>query len=254
MFKKTIKNCALGVSLLLGASFASFAAPIPVDLSTWESDGQGTWNLQGSNDTVLQTINGEPTVFFEAGSNAQGTQISGSIEVTTTGDDDFIGFVLGYQDNEMLSATGQFILVDWKQGTQNFSNQTADAGLAISLVDGATNALDFWGHSGNVTEVQRGTNLGSTGWADQTSYLFDITFTSSLIEVFVDNVLEISISATAAGLASFGDGAVGFYNYSQSSVLYAGIAEQAVSNPVNAPGMLALFLIGLAGIRRIRRA
>lgn len=53
--------------------------------------------VQPGNDSVLQTTNGNPTVFFEAGSNTQGTALAGQITPNSNWDDDFIGFVLGYQ-------------------------------------------------------------------------------------------------------------------------------------------------------------
>ena len=85
------------------ASMGVMAVPVPVDLSGWTDDGGGNWVLQAGNDSVLQTINGQPTVFYEAGSTAQGTALSGEITVQTTGDDDFIGFVLGYQAGNLAA-------------------------------------------------------------------------------------------------------------------------------------------------------
>lgn len=35
-----------------------------VDLSSWTAEGAGNWSLQSGNDTVFQSINGGPTVFF----------------------------------------------------------------------------------------------------------------------------------------------------------------------------------------------
>jgi len=242
---------------LASMSYSAQAIPIPVDLSTWQSDGDGTWNLQPGNNTVLQSKNGDPTVFFNSGSNAQGTQISGSIKVGNTTDDDFIGFVLGYQDNELSSASSDFLLIDWKNQDQSLSGGVSGLdGLAISKVNGIGDFNDFWGHTGAVTEIGRATNLGSIGWIENQEYLFDIVFTSSLVEVYVDNTLEISITATDAGLASFSDGAAGFYNLSQDNVLYAGITEQNLpSSSVPEPSTLAIFALGMIGLasRRFKK-
>ena len=106
------------------------AFAISVDLSTWTDDtflntgGQSNWVVQNAptNDEVEQTVNGLPTVFYDPNVNAQGTALSGRVQVTTTGDDDFIGFVLGYNAGELesLGAAGDgFFLVDWKQGNQS---------------------------------------------------------------------------------------------------------------------------------------
>ncbi|HRF06992.1 MAG TPA: PEP-CTERM sorting domain-containing protein [Accumulibacter sp.] len=247
------------------------AAPVPVDLSGWVengfkgNNGAGTWTVQAGNDSVLQSINGEPTVFFEAGSNAQGTTLRGTIKVNTSGDDDFVGFFLGYQDGELNSTAADFWMIDWKQANQ----APATVGLALSHVSGdirnGGNAdPTFWAHTGTVNEVQRATNLGSTGWADFQEYAFDLLFTSTQIQVKVDGVLELDYAG------SFTDGAFGFYNYSQSNVLYAGITEEALPDPCDAnppgvgacpptegsvpvPGTLWLMALGILGLGQMRR-
>ena len=104
MSKSTIKALMVGASLLLSAN--AFAVPISVDLSSWGAEtlagggvsgGGSNWVVQAGNDAVLQTVNGNASIFFEASANAQGTALAGKIRVTTTSDDDFIGFVLGYE-------------------------------------------------------------------------------------------------------------------------------------------------------------
>ena len=196
----------------------------------------------------MQSKNGDPTVFFESGSNAQGTALSGSIK-TNGGDDDFIGFVLGYQADEMNSTSADYWLIDWKQQNQS----GASIGLALShvsgdIANGAAANPTFWAHTGVVSEAARATNLGSTGYVHGQSYTFELTFTDSLIEVYVDNVLEISYGG------SFTDGAFGFYNYSQANVEYAGITADplpGVPLPASLPLLLAGF--GALGLARRRR-
>jgi len=250
--KKTFLACAAALLLPVTAHAAS------VDLTGWEEDGfhnspsAGTWTVQPGNDSVIQSANGNPTVFFESGSNSQGTALSGTIEVQTTGDDDFVGFVLGYQDGEMNSASADFWLIDWKQIDQNHLG-FAPRGLALSHVSGdvaAAGAGNFWAHTGTVTEAERAANLGSTGWADNTEYTFELTFTASLIEVKVNGVTEISFTAAENGGNLFTDGSFGFYNYSQNAVRYAGITEEAV---VPLPASLPLLLAGFGALGLIRR-
>lgn len=226
-----------------------------VDLSSWIGTSGGTWNVQSGNDSVLQTTNGNPTFFYEPGSNAQGMALSGKITVTTTSDNDFIGFALGLDASDINSAASNFILVDWKQADQG----AAQGGLAISHVSKSDIVNDFWSHAGGVTEITRAATLGSTGWADNTEYSFDLQFTSSAIQVFVDGNLELDITAGDAGLSSFDDGAFAFYNYSQSSVLYSAIEEDITALPT--PGasvpdggttgiLLGMGLLGLAAKHR----
>ncbi|WP_427981908.1 hypothetical protein [Agarivorans sp.] len=242
----------LALTALLGlhlSSFTAMATPISVDLSSWSSEGQGNWQVQTGNDAVRQSVNGAPTVFFDSSLSALDAAMSGSISVRTSSDDDFIGFVLGYQSGELNSASADFWLVDWKQGTQS----EAARGLALSHVTGTQ---DYWRHTGSVNEIARGATLGSTGWADFASYDFDLVYTSSLLQVLVNGNLELSVSAAQAGVAEFADGAFGFYNYSQSDVLYSGLIEQAaedVAVSVSETTSIPLFALALAGLFGFRR-
>jgi hypothetical protein len=247
----------LALSALLGlqlSSFSAMATPLSVDLSSWSSEGQGDWQVQTGNDAVRQSINGSPTVFFNSSLSALDAAMSGSISVRTSSDDDFIGFVLGYQSGELNSASADFWLVDWKQGAQN----EAPRGLALSHVTGSpvSSTWDLWQHSGSVNEIARGATLGSTGWADFASYDFDLVYTSSLLQVLVNGNLELSVSAAQAGVSEFADGAFGFYNYSQSDVLYSGVIEQAaedVAVSVSETTSIPLFALALAGLFGLRR-
>ncbi|MEL6806539.1 MAG: VPLPA-CTERM sorting domain-containing protein [Pseudomonadota bacterium] len=254
---------AVCAAVLTGAGAVHAA---PVDLTGWAenglvNNGAGIWTVQPGNDSVIQSRNGNPTVFYDAtpaGASAQGEQLSGSIEVLTTGDDDFVGFVLGYQNNEINSTTADFWLIDWKQNDQN----PAVDGLALSHVFGDLTTTSgsgtggWWNHADPINEAARGTNLGSTGWNDQQKYTFDLTFTEDLIEVFVDGQLEISYSSTDHG-STFTDGSFGFYNFSQAQVEYAGITQTTLppTTPpaVPLPAGLPLMLVGIGAFGWMRR-
>ncbi|MCB1343230.1 MAG: hypothetical protein KDK24_19610 [Pseudooceanicola sp.] len=220
--------------------FPAIANAAAVDLSSWagaEGDaGQFNWVIAGDNNSVLQTVNGNPTVFHN-GVNSQGNALSGTIEVQTTGDDDFIGFVLGYKAGDLKSATADYLLIDWKQLNQGSFGCNADVGLSISRVSGTLgNDSGAWCHEvgSNVTELQRGTTLGSTGWQDNTIYNFEIVFTAALVEVKVNGVKELSVAG------SFADGSFGFYNYSQSTVRYGALQEDVLPDPDPDPNVVPL--------------
>jgi len=236
------KTLQIGAAALL---LSSTAMADSVDLSSWKGTTGGNWNLQTGNNAVLQTANGDPTMFYN-NQDSQGSALSGSIKAISGWDDDYIGFVLGYNDGDLVNSAANYILIDWKRQNQG----TASAGLSISKVEGALIGNDAWGHTGNVTELQRGLTLGNTGWVYGTEYTFDLVFTASLIEVSVNGNTELSITG------SFDNGSFGFYNYSQSNVLYAGIQENAIPE-VPLPAALFMFapaLLGFMGLRRKAKA
>jgi hypothetical protein len=237
---------ATGASALLLAAVAGHA--VPVNLSSWTAQGGGNWNLAPDNNSVTQTFNGNPAVFFGPG-NAQGNQLSGTIRVNTQSDDDFIGFVLGFNSGDLTAATTDFLLIDWKQANQSAFSCIGQAGLAISRVtQGLGNNAGAWCHQGlGVTELARGTTLGSTGWADLTTYTFDLVFTASNVQVFVNGTKEIDINGI------FANGSFGFYNYSQANVTYGAITQTVAPPPpppngVPLPGTLALAGLGMLAL------
>ncbi len=228
----SVMVCVLFAPALLNAT----------DLNTWEKEGgSSSWNVLDGGRSVLQTINGDPTVFFDStATSSQNMVLSGKIKVTTSDDNDAVGFVLGYKAGDILknsAATTDFFIVDWRQGTQD----NGLAGIAISHVSNVSRWFpDFWSHTGGVTEIQRGKNLGFTGWQDAVEYSFNIHFTSSLITVEVEGVEELRITpadVTMIGAGgSFSDGSFGFYNFSQSHVLYSSITTTDCNANPNAEG------------------
>lgn len=238
MFNKIILGSAL-IALSTAASAA------PVDLSSWLENGGGNWTVAGDNNSVFQSINTpDPAVFFND-TNSQGLALSGQITVDPNFDDDFIGFVLGYNNNDSGNSGADYILIDWKKGNQTLTGGVfGSAGLAASHVTGAFDFNEFWAHSGAVNELTRASTLGSTGWNESQTYDFDLIFTATNIQVSVDGVTELNING------SFANGSFGFYNLSQEKVRYAGI-EEGLAPPTQAPAP-ETFLLLLAGLSAMR--
>lgn len=239
-------SMALAAVLSVAAGTAQAAS---VDLSTWVKEGAGSWAVSGDKSTVTQSLNTNPGVFHNA-TDSQGQFLRGTIRVDTTSDDDFVGFVLGYRAGDLLSDTADYLLIDWKQATQPSGGCTGAVGLAISRVTGPLTAGSAaWCHDGaDIQELARATTLGSTGWADLTTYTFDLVFTATRVQVLVDGTKEIDITGT------FRNGAFGFYNYSQSDVIYAGIQQGAAPIPLPAAGWMLLAGLGALGLAARRRA
>ena len=256
----------LGISTLLLSLSAGAALASPVNLSTWiveENSAQigpnGNWMVGSGNSNVTQASQSKPSVFYSGGASSQGNSLSGSVIVNDQSDDDFFGFVLGFDAGELDGSASSidYWLIDWKQATQNFGG-FGFAGLALSHVTGSTTDRgDFWRHSGPVNEVQRGATLANTGWADQTTYTFELTFTETLIEVAINGSTEISYTSTDHG-SLFEDGGFGFYGFSQPMVTYLGIEQSALGGggpqaPVPLPASAVLLLAGIAGLCGARR-
>jgi hypothetical protein len=255
--------------LLAGALLTTTvaAAADPIDLSPWTPltltypGGQpaGNWVLEPGNTAVKQIVNADPSFYLN---NVNQTQysIDGTWQVQgDAGDDDYMGFVFGYQNSS------NFYLFDWKQGTQGYVGRTAAEGMTIKRFTGATgNGLvdlsleEFWENQvsfGDMTVLA--TNHSTTaGWVDNTLYNFHLDFDVN------PNELHIVVMQGATVLwdqkvndSTFSGGQFGFFNNSQQNVRYAGF-EQTGGIPLHAnpePQTYALMLLGLADTGWIAR-
>lgn len=182
-----------------------------------DSDGQ----------SVTQLVNGGVT-FFCSDFDSVGNIVGGDAVVLSPRgfiDDDYFGFAIGFQEGP-VTASQDFLLVDWKRLDQpNFISsdcpptEFAKIGLAVTRLRGTNSRIRCTEPRG--VEEARGSTLGSVGWEFNKDYNFRFVFTEDLFEVYVDGVLEASITSDQAGGGPFSDGKFCFYNYSQENVKYS---------------------------------
>lgn len=219
----------LALAAVLGLSTQVYATPF--DLTNWTETPGGDWTVAADGSNVFQSTNGQPTYFLSE-DNYINTVFSGSFGVETSSDDDYIGFVFGYNNSD------DYLLFDWKQGWHN----SAESGFTLSRISGSN--VDLWGHSGSDLTVLASdytTRDTFRGWLDNTSYAFTLDYSDTNIRIDIDGNTIFDVDG------SFSDGKFGFYNYSQSHVRYSGF-EQAVSENVPEPSTLVIFALGVMGL------
>lgn len=201
--------------------------PGPVDLHHWRAeeyptgDPSADWVVAADGLSVRQMINSTPSVFVSP-IPSFGVPLEGILRVGSGGawDDDYIGFVLGFERGDASNPGAEWILVDWKQRDQ----AGGLAGLAVSRGWGTPDGGEFWVHTdlpvngsgSGIEEVARAATLGRVRWVEDTDYRFRFDYGPNHLRVWVNDVLQFDLAG------SFPEGNFAFYNFSQQDVLYRG--------------------------------
>ncbi len=196
-----------------------------VNLNTWSKRGPssaGNWAVSSGGTSVSQSINGAPT-FFVNPQDLINVEITGRFGVSAgAGDDDFIGFVVGYKEPSGTGSNYDFILFDWKKNI----NQNSPARTMLYDVNGNSTNTNFWAHTATAPGVFNLLQNSSTypGWVHGVTYNFTCLYTSSRIVVKIENDTVADVSGC------FEPGKFGFYNLSQGSVNYSNFSYRSVSD------------------------
>jgi len=251
---RTRKNrLALFTSALLFGAYITSAQAAPLDLTGWSQEGvpngwdpSPSWVVDTSGTAVTQKTNTYPSFFasdFDSITNLSDLSITLNTSYAG-GDDDFVGFALGFNAGDSTNSNADYLLVDWKKTTQTFNGSLATAGLAISHVTGAIDSYPAWSHSGNINELERATTLGNTGWQHGIDYIFDIDFTATELNISVNGTNQFSMAG------AFSNGGLAFYNFSQSVTAYQADAVMVSAPEQGIAFMLSLGLLGMALARK----
>jgi tetratricopeptide (TPR) repeat protein len=210
----------------------------PVDLRTWRVQGyaaNGQWKVAEDGRSVLQEINRSPT-FFVSPDTFIDTTVRGSFRVEDTSDDDYIGFVFGYQspltEKRDEPYRFEFLLFDWKQGTQG----EAKAGFSLVRVkgdydfegggEGGHTVPGFWTREATKEFELLATDLGEEkGWKHNTEHEFQLAYSQDRVRISIDGEQIFDVAG------DFPAGRFGFYNYSQAGVRYTGFTRSDIEIP-----------------------
>lgn len=178
-----------------------------INLHTWVTyDTNGKWSVATDGSYVFQSINGNPTIYETVAKDYgkdEGSVFRGKIKVGYDGDDDYVGFVMGKQDQN------NFYLWSWKKGNQG----AGKAGHTFAKVTGGVGVIGWDTHVTKPGYTALASDLGTgKGWTWDQYYEFRIEYKRDNIRVFIDGKLIFDIDG------SYPQGGVGFYNNSQSKV------------------------------------
>jgi hypothetical protein len=167
---------------------------------------------------AIQTANGLPSAYLND-IVLENTVVTGRFSVQTASDDDYIGFVFGWQDKE------HFYLVRWKQARQSYCGGIAEKGVSLVAVSSATpldKCADFWASVGTArVSVLTPPSENPEGWVDRIVYEFTLSHKPGDIKIEIRDVVANKLVAKMSSLdATYPRGKFGFYNHSQSDVRY----------------------------------
>ncbi len=216
--------------------------PTAVDLSKWTvvpyifpnfGFGSPEWVLEQNNTAARQRVNITASTLLSDFDSAN-SSIKGSWRVDTGEDDDFMGFVFGFQNDQ------QFYLFDWKQQNQDGHaggiGGLAERGMSVKKVKAVPSLDDLWRTegTGNVDILYH--NI--IPWEHSVDYDFTLDFFPPNIDIIVKKG-DVVVATIQVVDSTYGNGGFGFYNLSQEQVLYRGFTrsqfpEQTYSYQVKA--------------------
>lgn len=206
---------------LLVMAATSFAIPIDLysfyvhnfDYAASGTQPAASWTIQPDGMSIIQTVNSDPSMFL-SGVTVGDLSFSGTIRETDT-DDDFIGFVFGYQGD------GAFYLFDWKQAAQTIDGGVATRGITLKRFDSVPTT---WGHFWSTTSVS---GVMTQLYHQDLARTNGTTYGFSLHRVAYTGEITITISQGATTLADFtvfdstyNNGEYGFYSSSEGPTVY----------------------------------
>ena len=198
----------------------------PLDMRNWlradwpsfaSSTGPADWQVSDDGTSVHQTKNSFPSAFYGPEVHAD-YYVQGQLRVDDhRADDDYLGFVYGFQDPE------HFYLVDWKGQTQGLALE----GVAVKVAD--ADAEITWGRFfATYPGLEfRTLDYGGIGWRNRRTYdvAIEVHATEAFIEVkYNDLIIFKSHVEDSRYLA----GRFGFFSFSQRNTSYFNFVREVL--------------------------
>lgn len=172
--------------------------------TNWTKQGDpdaGNWSVTSGGTKVYQSINGNPTYFVSDYFYTGNVVFSGSINVGNDGDDDYVGLVFGFENEN-----SHYRVYASRDPNDPISHNVTRSGDELTLVK-VTN--------GTVTTLATAPHAG---WRATQTFIIKVAYIDNMIKVYINDQLFIEYQDTA--VEKFQDGRIGFFNSSQSQVTY----------------------------------
>jgi len=193
-----------------------------LQLNNWTAEG-GTadWQVNPGGTSVTQAINGAPA-FFVSDQDFINVEFSGQFQIPASGDNDAVGFVLGYQDPFNTSTNSDYYLLSIIKNAPN----SYGCDNFFGHVTGPTANLDLWNYTSTGTANINTLMCDNTypGWDLATTYNFTCSYTSTNVTVVINGVTILDVDGC------FPLGRFGFYNYSQDNVIYSNFTYNVIAD------------------------
>ncbi|CAF4808586.1 unnamed protein product [Pieris macdunnoughi] len=187
------------------------------------------WEIANEGAEIIQTLNSDPglAVGFE---NFGGVDFEGTLFVDSQIDDDYVGFIFGYQNNK------RFYVVMWKKYTQTYWQTTpfravAEPGIQLKLVNSKTgpgktlrNALwNTESTSDQVTLLWK--DPRNVGWREKTAYRWRLLHRPKIglirLKIYENNRL-VADSGNVYDFTLKG-GRLGVFCFSQEMIIWSNL-------------------------------